>query len=148
MIKYDFTTYTNNFYSKEEYNELISKKEQIINTLKASDMNGWINEIDNKVVKDIKETAISIKNNFDCLVVIGIGGSFLGSYAFDKIFRKYFNDNKFEIIYAGTTLSSKYLDELTKYLRDKNFCINVISKSGTTMETNITYKILKDVLKR
>lgn len=148
MIKYDFTTYTNNFYSKEEYNDLISKKEQIINTLKASDMNGWINEIDNEVVKDIKETALSIKNNFDCLVVIGIGGSFLGSYAFDKIFRKYFNDNKFEIIYAGTTLSSKYLDELTKYLRDKNFCINVISKSGTTMETNITYKILKDVLKR
>ena len=148
MIKYDFTTYTNKFYTREEYNDLISRKEQIINTLKASYMNGWTDEIDNEVVRNIKETALYIKNNFDCLVVIGIGGSFLGSYAFDKIFRKYFNDNKFEIIYAGTTLSSKYLDELTKYLRDKNFCINVISKSGTTMETNITYKILKDVLKR
>lgn len=148
MIKYDFKTYTRNYFTEEEYNEVLSKKVDIINKLKNSNMNGWTKEIDAATISKIKETASFIKKNFDCLVVIGIGGSFLGSYAFDKMFRKYFDDDKFEIIYAGTTLSSKHLEELIKYLRNKNFCINVISKSGTTMETSITYKLLKDTLKR
>lgn len=148
MIKYDFKTYTRNYFTEEEYNEVLSKKVDIINKLKNSNMNGWTKEIDAATISKIKETASFIKKNFDCLVVIGIGGSFLGSYAFNKMFRKYFDDDKFEIIYAGTTLSSKHLEELIKYLRNKNFCINVISKSGTTMETSITYKLLKDALKR
>ena len=148
MIKYDFKTYTRNYFTEEEYNEVLFKKIDIINKLKNSNMNGWTKEIDATTISKIKETASFIKKNFDCLVVIGIGGSFLGSYAFDKMFRKYFDDDKFETIYAGTTLSSKHLEELIKYLRNKNFCINVISKSGTTMETSITYKLLKDALKR
>ena len=148
MIKYDFKTYTRNYFTEEEYNEVLSKKIDIINKLKNSNMNGWTKEIDAATISKIKETSSFIKKNFDCIVVIGIGGSFLGSYAFDKMFRKYFDDDKFEIIYAGTTLSSKHLEELIKYLRNKNFCINVISKSGTTMETSITYKLLKDTLKR
>ena len=148
MIKYDFKTYTRNYFTEEEYNEVLSKKVDIINKLKNSNMNGWTKEIDAATISKIKETASFIKKNFDCLVVIGIGGSFLGSYAFNKMFRKYFDDDKFETIYAGTTLSSKHLEELIKYLRNKNFCINVISKSGTTMETSITYKLLKDALKR
>ena len=143
-----FKTYTRNYFTEEEYNEVLSKKVDIINKLKNSNMNGWTKEIDAATISKIKETASFIKKNFDCLVVIGIGGSFLGSYAFDKMFRKYFDDDKFETIYAGTTLSSKHLEELIKYLRNKNFCINVISKSGTTMETSITYKLLKDTLKR
>ena len=148
MIKYDFNTYVDKFIDKENYNLLMSKKEDIIDKLNHSEMTGWRKEIDSKLVEDIIETSKYIKDNYDCLVVIGIGGSFLGSYAFDNMFRRYFNDDKFEIIYAGTTLSSKYLDELIEYLTNKNFCINVISKSGTTMETTITYKIIKDLLKR
>ena len=148
MIRFDFNTYVDKFVKKDEYDLLMSKKEEIINKLDHSNMTGWRNEVDPKLIEDITSTAKYIKDNYECLVVIGIGGSFLGSYAFDNIFRKYFNDDKFEIIYAGTTLSSKYLDELIGYLNNKNFCINVISKSGTTMETTITYKILKDLLKR
>ena len=148
MIKFDFNTYTNKFIEKEEYTSLLNKKNIYIEKLTNSDMTGWMREIDKSLINQIIETGEMIKNNFDCLVVIGIGGSFLGSYAFDKALRKYFNDDKFEIIYAGTTLSTKYLEELLDYLKDKNYCINVISKSGTTMETTITYKILKDDLKR
>ena len=148
MIKFDFNTYVDKFIDKEKYNQLMTKKEQIIDKLDHSNMTGWRDEIDPKLIEEINETAKYIKYNYDCLVVIGIGGSFLGSYAFDSMFRKYFDDNKFEIIYAGTTLSSKYLDELLRYLTGKNFCINVISKSGKTMETTITYKLLKDLIKR
>lgn len=148
MIKFDFKTYVNNYFSSEELTDILNKKKDVISKFSSSNMIGWTRELDQETIAEIKKTGSYIKNNFDLLVVIGIGGSFLGSYAFDKMFRKYFNDDKFEIIYAGTTLSSKYLDELVNYLKDKNFCINVISKSGTTIETTITYKILKDVLKR
>ena len=148
MIKFDFNTYVDSFLDKEKYNKLMSKKEEVITKFNNSNMIGWTKRIDEFLIQDINSTAKYIKDNFDCLLVIGIGGSFLGSYSFDRIFRKYFNDDKFKIIYAGTTLSSKYLDELLNYLNNKNFCVNVISKSGTTMETTITYKLIKDLLKR
>jgi len=148
MIKFDFSTYVKPFIDVNKYNELYSKKDEYNLKLNALEMNGWMKDIDKDVIIDIKETAKYIKTNYDLLVVVGIGGSFLGSYAFHNMFKKYFNDKSFEIIYAGTTLSSKYLDELYDYLKDKNYCVNVISKSGNTMETNITYKLVKDLLKR
>ncbi len=148
MIKFDFTTYVDACIDQNTKKELMTKKEKIDKQLNESTMNGWMDRIDENLVWKIKETAAYIKNNFDCLVVIGIGGSFLGSYAFDQMFKCYFNNKNFEVIYAGTTLSSRYLDELVNYLKEKNFCINVISKSGTTMETTITYQVLKDLLKR
>lgn len=148
MIRFDFKTYVKDFINIDEFNELYQRKQEFIDKLNSSSMSGWTKELNESTFNDINDTARFIKENFDCLVVIGIGGSFLGSYAFEKMFKSYFNDTNFEIIYAGTTLSSKYLDELLAYLKDKNFCINVISKSGTTMETSITYKVLKDLLKR
>ena len=148
MIKFDFSTYVDKYINPEEKKQMMNQKEEMVRRLNACDMIGWTEKIDENLVWKIKEMASYIKNNFDCLVVIGIGGSFLGSYAFNQIFQKYFDDDSFEVIYAGTTLSSKYLDELVNHVKEKNFCINVISKSGTTMETTITYQILKDVLKR
>ena len=148
MIKFDFNTYTNRFIDKDKYNLLINQKKEYIDKLYKSDMTGWMKKIKKEIIEDIEKTAKYIKDNYDALVVIGIGGSFLGSFSFLKLFEPYFNKNFLEIIYAGTTLSSKYLDELLTYLEDKNFCINVISKSGKTMETRITYKVLKDSLKR
>ncbi len=148
MLKYDFNTYVDSFIDQKELENLMNKKDEVIKKFNKSDMIGWTERVDDSLIKEIKETAQYVKDNFDCLVVIGIGGSFLGSYAFDKMLKRYFEDDHFEVIYAGTTLSSKYLDELLDYLKDKNFCINVISKSGTTMETTITYKLLKDLLKR
>ena len=50
------------------------------------------------------------------------------------------------MIYAGTTLSCKYMDELLEYLRGVDFSVNVLSKSGTTMETKITYELIKDLM--
>lgn len=148
MIKFDFNTYVDSLIDKNEYQKLMDRKEEIHEKFNACDMTGWTEEIDESLIEKMKQTSEYVKKDFDCMVVIGIGGSFLGSYAFDKMLKRYFNDNNFEVIYAGTTLSSKYMDELLDYLKEKNFCINVISKSGTTMETTITYALLKDLLKR
>ena len=148
MIKFDFKTFVNEFIKREEYEKVLERKAEILDKFNKEEMTGWTEEISTELVEKIKTTANYVKEKFDCLVVIGIGGSFLGSYAYESMFKKYFNDTNFEVIYAGTTLSTKYLDELIGYLNNKNFCINVISKSGTTMETSITYKVLKDLLKR
>ena len=148
MIKFDFSTYVSKYIDNNEYNSLLTKKEEVINKFNSYDMIGWTDRISNELVHDIKETASYIKNNFDLLVMVGIGGSFLGSYAFSKMFSKYFNKSDFEIIYAGNNLSSKYMNELLDYLKDKNFCVCVISKSGTTLETTITYNLLKDLLNK
>lgn len=148
MISFDFHSNVNGFIDLGRYNDLMNQKNTILDQFYASDMIGWIERIDECVLDKIKYTANMIKSNFDCLIMIGIGGSFLGSYAFDQVFKNSIKDDSFEIIYAGTTLSSKSMEELLMYLQDKNFCINVISKSGTTMETTITYKLLKDLLKR
>ena len=148
MIKFDFKTYAKSFINEEEFNSLYSRKNEMIEKLKNYEMTGWMKPISPELVSDIKRCAKNIKDNYDCLVVIGIGGSFLGSYSFSKLFQKYFDDRSFSVIYAGTTLSSKYLEELQHHLDKKNFCINVISKSGSTMETNVTYQILKDLLRR
>ncbi len=148
MIKFDFKTYSKSFIKEEDYNELYNKKNEMIEKLNNCDMIGWMKPIAPELVERIKKCAKKIKDNYDCLVVIGIGGSFLGSYSFSKMFQKYFDDKSFSVIYAGTTLSSKYLDELQRHLEKKNFCINVISKSGSTMETTIAYQVLKELLKR
>lgn len=140
MIEFDFT-------SMCDYNaDLLSKKEEVIEKFNNSYMTGWTKKIDDDLVQDIISTAEEIKKHSDYLVVIGIGGSFLGSYAVEKALAPYFNDNKFKVIYAGTTLSSDYLMELLEFLKDKEFSINVISKSGTTMEPTIAYTLLKNLL--
>ena len=98
MIKFDFNTYVNSFIDENDYKSLMNRKEEVLDKFNNSTMTGWTKEISEELKNDLKDTAAYIKNNFDCLIVIGIGGSFLGSYAFDKMFRNYFNDSKFEII--------------------------------------------------
>ena len=148
MIKFDFNTYMNSFINKNTMKKLLERKEDVFEKFNNSSMIGWTKEFNKALLADILELRDSIKEDADCLVVLGIGGSFLGSYALKEMFTKYFNDKSFEVIYAGFDLSSKYLSELVEYLEDKNFYVNVISKSGTTMETSIFYDALKTLMKR
>ena len=120
------------------------------------DMHGWLkyaNNISDELVEDIVNTAENINRDSDIFVVIGIGGSYLGAKAvIDMLTNNFVNlqarsDRKTpQIIFAGNTLSGKYLRELIEYLSDKNFTINVISKSGTTLEPAITFRALRILL--
>ena len=149
MIKIDYSTYVDSFIKKDNFNKLYAQKEEIYQKFDNDFMTGWTKKIDDSVIDKIIRVSNRIKENSDCLVVIGIGGSFLGSYAVEQMLKPYFDkNNTFEIIYAGTTLSSKYMKELLDYLENKDFTINVISKSGTTMETTITYNLIKDLMKK
>ena len=81
--------------------------------------------------------------DLDVLVVVGIGGSYLGAKAGLEFVKQPFKKTKPEIIFAGHHLSANYLKQLLKYLNKKNYAINVISKSGTTTEPAVAFRFLK-----
>lgn len=144
-MKLDITTHVNKFLDKDIIKKYSDKKDEVFNLLDSASMNGWLNP-NLAYINKILEVRDRVKRNSQCLVVVGIGGSFLGSAALYEMFKPYFKKGDFEIIYAGTTLSSSYMSELVEYLKTVDFSVNVISKSGTTMETSLTYAAIKKVM--
>ena len=116
----------------------------------GNDFLGWIDrpiDYDKDEFERIKKAAAKIRENSDVLVSIGIGGSYLGIKAVEVACDSYFNSKRdTEIIYAGHQISGEYLVELLDYLKDKDYSLNVISKSGTTTEPAIAFRILKEAL--
>ena len=95
----------------------------------------------------IKESARKIRKNSKILLVIGIGGSYLGSKAAIEMLSKHFKkENELEVIFVGHNISSTYIMDLTDYLDGLDFSINVISKSGTTTEPAIAFRVFKKLL--
>ena len=85
---------------------------------------------------------------YDCLVVCGIGGSYLGARAAIEAINGLYPQNKVEIIYLGQTFAPSYISQVLKHLEKKNFAINVISKSGTTTETALSFRLVKELLEK
>lgn len=115
----------------------------------GSDFLGWINlpsSVQQAHLNDVNTTAASLRENSDVVVVIGIGGSYLGARAVIESQKNPFSDNGCEVLYAGHQLSPGYLSELSSYLENKNWSIIVISKSGTTTEPAIAFRFLRSKL--
>ncbi len=111
----------------------------------GNDFLGWLDlpvSINQEELARIKKLKEQYKD-LDCLVVIGIGGSYLGAKAGLEFLKTPFKKSKPEIIFAGHHLSANYLKHLLKYLNKKNYAINVISKSGTTTEPAVAFRLLK-----
>mgnify|MGYP003300189272 CR=1 FL=1 len=143
-----------NFVSNEEISANKEKTLEAFSTLvnktgAGNDFLGWTKypyEYDQEEFARIKKAAEYIKANADVLVVIGIGGSYLGAKAVIEAMKPYFGNKGVEIVFCGHTLSSTYTHELLEYLKDKSFCINVISKSGTTTEPAVAFRLCKELL--
>ncbi len=143
-MKFDFSTYMDNFINKDIYNDFLSKKEDVEEKLKTYDMTGWQKDsISKSDVEKIKEVSQEIRKKADVFVVLGIGGSYLGSASVIEAFKPYFKqDSKPEIIFGGINMSSEYLHQLLEYIKDKEVVVNVISKSGTTMEISVAFDLI------
>ncbi|WP_294580841.1 glucose-6-phosphate isomerase [uncultured Thomasclavelia sp.] len=114
----------------------------------GNDFLGWVElpeNYDKAEVELIKEKAAALQEKTDVLLVCGIGGSYLGARAAIEAINGLFPTNKVEIIYVGNTFSSNYIKQVIDYLEGKDFAINVISKSGTTTETSIAFRIFKEM---
>ncbi len=127
-------------------NKMIDEK-----TGPGNDFLGWVDwpvNYDKEELQRIKKDAQYVRDHFEVLVVCGIGGSYLGARAALEALKGLKSDDKLEIIFMGQTFSPNYVSQVLKYLENKNFAINVISKSGTTTETSISFRLLKELLER
>ena len=114
---------------------------------------GWLElptNYDKEEFERIKKASKKIQSNSEILVVIGIGGSYLGARAvieaLSNTFANYEKQKMPRILYAGNNMSPRYLRDLINFISDKEFSLNVISKSGTTTEPGIAFRILREVL--
>jgi glucose-6-phosphate isomerase len=159
-LHFDYSKSSNFIKSYEVENIIPMAKvaqEMLANATGAgSDFLGWVNlptNYDEEEFDRIKKSAKKIQSDSDYLVVVGIGGSYLGARAVIEALNNNFTNfmSKEEhklpkIIFAGNSISSTYLSELVDFLKDKEFSINVISKSGTTTEPAIAFRVLKELL--
>lgn len=144
--------------------EIMKYKEQVENihkdlhrrSSKEDDFVGWLDlptNYDKKEFKRIITAAKRINKDSDILLVIGIGGSYLGARAvIEALSSSFYNMQTLKqrkstlVLYAGNNLSSNYINELIEIIGDKDFSINVISKSGTTTEPAIAFRIFREIL--
>ncbi|MCQ4936131.1 glucose-6-phosphate isomerase [Anaerotignum propionicum] len=124
-------------------------------TGRGNDFVGWVDlpeHYNKEEFARIKKAATKIREDSSVLIVIGIGGSYLGTRtALDFIKSPYYNQLKKdtpEIYFAGNNISSAYLNDILQILGDRDFSINVISKSGTTTEPAIAFRIFKQLLEK
>ncbi|MBQ9277949.1 MAG: glucose-6-phosphate isomerase [Lachnospiraceae bacterium] len=159
-VKFDFSN-TEFKASKEDVAAMservkAAKKTLLEKTGEGNDFLGWIDlpvDYDKEEFDRIKKAAAKIQSDSDVLVVIGIGGSYLGARAAIEALRHSFYNSVTkevrktpEIYYCGNNISSTYLANLMDAIADKDFSVNVISKSGTTTEPAIAFRIFKKKL--
>lgn len=150
MIKVDVS----NVISEEEiakYSDKAASINKMIDekTGAGNDFLGWVdwpNNYDKEELERLIKDAKYVRENFDVLVVAGIGGSYLGARSALDALKGIKGVDKPEIIFMGQTFSPNYTHQVLEYLKDKKFAINVISKSGTTTETSIAFRLLKSLL--
>lgn len=112
---------------------------------------GWLHlpsRTDEREMQRIFEAADRIRKNSDVLLVIGIGGSYLGAKAVTDVLCPPPEYNGTQLIFAGNGLSGAYTDRLLKYLENRDFSINVISKSGTTTEPAAAFRFFEELLRK
>ena len=124
----------------------------------GNDFLGWIDlpvDYDKEEFDRIKKAAEKIQNDSEVLIVIGIGGSYLGARAAIEFLRHSFYNmvdksirKTPEIYFAGNSISSAYIKHLMDVIGDRDFSINMISKSGTTTEPAIAFRVFKEMMEK
>lgn len=157
-VSIDLTHVMSKFIKEQEYQMIKSQVEYASDLLRSrtgpgSDFLGWLDlpcGYDSEELEKIKEVSEKIRRQSDVLIVIGIGGSYLGAKAgidfLSSTLPQSRSNNETEVLFAGIQLNSKYLQDLLDYIDDKDYSLNVITKSGTTIEPSIAYRILRDKL--
>ncbi len=153
--------FAKDFINEEEIKQIkphveLANEILISKTGAGNDFLGWLSlpeDYDKEEFSRIKNAAEKIKNDSEVLIVIGIGGSYLGAKAAIEFLSHTFYNNLPkekriypEIYFAGTNMSSVYLNHLIDLIGDRDFSVNVISKSGTTTEPAIAFRVFKKML--
>lgn len=162
QVKFDYSL-TNGIVSEDEIKSMakIAKDARDVLVSKSgagNDFLGWIDlpvDYDKEEFARIQKAAEKIKSDSEVLLVIGIGGSYLGARAAIEFLRHGFYNSVSkeirktpEIYYCGNSLSGTYLSQLIEVIGDRDFSVNIISKSGTTTEPAVAFRIFKEMLEK
>ncbi len=145
MIKFDFVTY-NKINDISKYGSKLKDLNSFFE--KNKENMGWFdlnNLFDQDKIFKIKQKALFIKENSEIFIVVGIGGSYMGAQAIIEALSPYLKEKN--VIFAGNSLSTEYLNEVLKLIEEKSVIINVISKSGNTLEVLATYDVILSKMK-
>lgn len=152
------SSFAESFVSKTELMNMETKAVEAMNTLmnktgEGNDFLGWVDlptEYDKEEFGRIQKAAEYIKKNADVLIVIGIGGSYLGARAvIEAIKSQNYNllcKDTPQIFFIGNSISPSMLNEIVELCADKDICVNVISKSGTTTEPAIAFRVFREMV--
>ena len=152
------TKYLGNFIDEHEMEAMRSQISEAHNTIEkrnglGNDFLGWVDlpeNYDKDEFKRIKAAAERIKEKADILIVIGIGGSYLGARAAIELLKSPFYNNLKkdtpDIYFVGNNINPTYLQEILSICEGKDICVNVISKSGTTTEPALAFRIFKKLV--
>lgn len=159
MIKVDVTR-TKKFVSENDLNDIIPKLSEAHDTLvrgtgAGADFLGWLRlpeEIDVEEFARVKKCAEKIKKDSDVLVVVGIGGSYLGARAAIEFIKGNTYNQRTggcpEVYFVGNNLSTDYINEIIEIIGNRDFSINVISKSGSTTEPAVAFRLFKGLIEK
>lgn len=146
MIKYDFKTFMN-IEGINNYKEIIYKIKEKFDKCAGGEIFTDVSKcISSKDIEKVKKVSNYIKNNCDVFLVIGVGGSYHGSKALIDMFTNPYKKD-IEIFYTGYSMNSSNLSDLLDYINDKKVIVNVISKSGNTMEVNFAFSKVLELMK-
>ena len=158
-LSLDFSKLTG-FLNEEEFSKISYQAEAALNLLHSkegagNDFLGWLSlpqDYDKEEFSRIKAAAAKIKKQSDALITIGIGGSYLGARAAIEFLNGPLYNAKTkefpQIYFAGNTISSEYHNDLLALMEEKDFSINVISKSGTTTEPALAFRLFKGLMEK
>lgn len=152
MIKLD----TTHAFLQEDINSYQAKVNEIHDSLvngtcKGNDYIGWINwpyDYDKEEFERMLHVADQVRSKCEVLLVCGIGGSYLGARAAYEMIKGMYPEDLMEIIFIGNTFSSTYFKQVEKHIENKSVILNVISKSGTTTETAMAFRMLKQMMEK
>lgn len=160
-ISFDYSKVVGQFINEDELKNMQPQVNSAHSLIKeqtgpGNEFLGWVDlpeNYDKDEFARIEKSADKIKSDSDVLVVIGIGGSYLGAKAaLDFLNHSFYNElssdqrNTPQVFFAGNNISSTYLSDLIEVIGDKDFSVNVISKSGTTTEPALAFRVFKKLL--
>lgn len=132
----------------EDYDRALTILDEL--KLDAEEFTGWVNwpsRLPEKLLDELERNAELIRNKCEVLVVVGIGGSYLGTAAVAQAVTKK-GDKQPQILFAGNNLSGEKLHSIIETIKSRDICMCVVSKSGDTLETKIAYKVLREVMEK
>ena len=147
------TQYAEKFIDRNSFNFVENKANEALKSIlnkngAGHEFLGWVDvpsKISDLEIEKILSSAKKLQK-YESVVVVGIGGSYLGSKAVIDLFKPYFEKTKTEILFAGQNLDEDYISQLLDYLENRDFAVIVISKSGTTLEPALSFRLLLQLL--